>query len=310
MRALRIHRHGEPQLDIDVPAPSARGDDAVIDLVYAGLNPVDVFIMQGTIAPDAPLPRVLGIDGSGHLQGRPVLVHGAGVGVTRDGTLAEQVAAPPTAIVPIPDGVSLEAATGCGNAGATAIRLCQLAEPVAGDRALVLAASGSVGGAICSLLSAAGVEVWGQTRREIAAAFVREAGAAPLIAETPEDLAGALAAERLNILFDPLGGKWTSAAIDMLSLDARHVVYGTITGQIIEFNLRKFYRRGGTMRSYRGILEPPERLQEGVALALAALAEGRLRIPVGPHIPLTQAADGYALLSTNRVGRIVIEIAR
>jgi NADPH2:quinone reductase len=172
-----------------------------------------------------------------------------------------------------------------------------------------LAASGSVGAAVCSLLSAAGVDVLGQVRRESAAGFARSAGAKPLLVESPEKLAAALGTAPPTIVFDPLGGPWTAAVIELLPFDARHIVYGTMTGQMVEFDLRRFYRRSGAMLSYRGILEPPERLREGVALALAALAEGRLRMPVGMRIPLSAAARAYDLLSTSHSGRIVIEIA-
>jgi NADPH2:quinone reductase len=304
-----MHRHGEPVFDSDVFDPVPGPDEKLVEMAFAGINPVDVFIMQGHVAPEAPLPRVLGIDGAGYLDGKPVMIHGAGIGVFRDGTIAERVVAPPVAVVPIPDGVSLEAATGCGNAGATAVRLFQLAKTETGDRAFVLAASGSVGAAICSLLKAAGIQVWGQVRRYSAVEFVRDAGATPLVTESPEALGTAVAREQPNILFDPLGGKWTTAAIEMLPLDARHIVYGTITGQTIEFDLRKFYRRSGTMLSYRGIMEPPARLREAVELALDAVADGRMRIPVGPRLPMSSAAQGYNLIRTSHAGRIIVEIA-
>jgi NADPH2:quinone reductase len=310
MRALRIHRHGLPVFDADAPDPVSGPGQGIVELAYAGINPVDVFIMQGTVAAEAPLPRVLGIDGAGYLDGRRVMVHGAGVGVVRDGTLADLVAAPEVAIVPIPQEVSFEAATGCGNAGATAVRLFMLADPQPGDRALVLAASGSVGAAVCSLVSTAGITVLGQVRRGSAVDIVRGAGAKPILVPTPADLAVAVGGERPTILFDPLGGAWTAAAIELLPVDARHIVYGTITGQTIEFDLRRFYRRSGTMCSYRGILEPPERLREAVALALTFLAEGRLWMPLGVRIPLSSAAQAYDLIGTSHTGRIVIEIGR
>ena len=309
MRALRIHRHGQPVFETDAPRPVAGVDEAIVDLVYAGINPVDVFIMQGGVAPDAPLPRVLGIDGAGYLDGIPVLVHGAGVGVFRDGTIAEQVAAPRVAIVTIPDGVSLESATGCGNAGGTAVRLFQLSEAQPSDHALVLAASGSVGAAICSLLAAAGVRVSAQIRRESAFDFVRDAGGTPLFARTPADLTATLGRDPPNILFDPLGGEWAAAAMELLPIDARHIVYGTITGQTIEINLRNFYRRSGTMRSYRGILEPAERLREACILAMKAVAEGRLKIPIGPRVPINSGVEAYEHIRTSHVGRVVVEIA-
>jgi NADPH:quinone reductase-like Zn-dependent oxidoreductase len=132
----------------------------------------------------------------------------------------------------------------------------------------------------------------------------------PLMIETPEGLAGAIAQTSPTILFDPLGGKWAAAAIDVLPMDVRHIVYGTITGQAIEFDLRRFYRRSGTMRSYRGIMEPPGRLRQAVELALAAVADGRMRIPVGPRLPLSSAAQAYDLIRTSHTGRIVVEIAQ
>lgn len=310
MRALRIHRHGEPVLDSDVSDPIAGPGESLVEMAFAGINPVDVFIMTGQIAPEAPLPRILGIDGAGYLGGRPVVVHGAGVGVFRDGTLAERIAAPSAAIVSIPEGVSLETATGCGNAGATAIRLVQLAEAKPDDRALVLGASGSVGAAICSLLAAMGVQVWGHIRRESAADFVRNADGMPLLAETPAALTSALGGERPNILFDPLGGEWTAAATQLLPMDARHIIYGAITGRRFELDLRDFYRRSGTMRSYRGIMEPPGRLREAVELALRAVADGRMQIPVGPHLLMSSAAQAYDLIRSTHAGRIIIETAR
>ena len=72
----------------------------------------------------------------------------------------------------------------------------------------------------------------------------------------------------------------------------------------------EFSEATGTMRSYRGILEPPERLREAVALALTSLVEGRLWVPIGARIPLSSAAQAYDLIGTSHTGRIVIEIGR
>ena len=308
MRALRIHRHGDAILESAVDDPIAGAEEAIVDLAFAGVNPLDVLIMLGNVAPTAPLPRTLGVDGSGYLNGKPVLVYGGGVGMLRDGTMAERVAAPRAAIVPLPNGVSLEAATACGNAGGTAIRLLELSEARPGEVALVLAASGSVGGAVCSLLAANGINAYGQVRRRSAAAFVEEAGAKPILAQTAGDLADALGELRPNILFDPLGGAWTLAAMDLLSLDARHVIYGTMTGKAIEFDLLKFYRRSGSIRGFRGIAEPQERLREAVSLALAAHAAGKLHIPIKHRVPLSAGTKALDLVRASHEGRIAIEI--
>ena len=64
------------------------------------------------------------------------------------------------------------------------------------------------------------------------------------------------------------------------------------------------------MRSYRGIMESPARLREAVELALGAVADGRMRLPVGLRLPLSSAAQGYDLIRTSHAGRIVVETAR
>src|SRR4051794_33465844 len=163
-RAARLHTPGKPLVveEVDVPAP-AEGD-VVVDMAFGGVNPVDRYMAEGRVAPDAPLPRTLGMEGAGWVagDGRPVLVQGAGLATKRDGAWAERIVVPAAALTDVPDGVDLAEAAAMGVAGVTAWRTAtELARVTGDDRVLVLGASGGVGSILVSLCRSLGARVWG-----------------------------------------------------------------------------------------------------------------------------------------------------
>ena len=87
MRAARLHSIGGTlQLD-ELADPQAGPGEVIVDVAYASVNPLDVWITQGSIgAAGANLPWTPGGEASGHVDGRPVLIRGGGLGVVRQGT--------------------------------------------------------------------------------------------------------------------------------------------------------------------------------------------------------------------------------
>lgn len=68
--AARLHKHGEP-LQVEAVELLEPGEDEVrVELEFAGINPIDRSIAEGRVAPDALLPRTLGGEGAGHIDGR------------------------------------------------------------------------------------------------------------------------------------------------------------------------------------------------------------------------------------------------
>ncbi|HYH48772.1 MAG TPA: zinc-binding alcohol dehydrogenase family protein, partial [Acidimicrobiia bacterium] len=120
--AARLHDHGKPLVLEDVDPPVPAGDEVVIEMAFAGVNPIDRYIAEGRVAPDSPLPRTMGMEGAGRLadDGQAVLVHGAGLAMKRDGAWAQRVVAPRGAVTAIPEGVDLAQAAAMGVAGVTA----------------------------------------------------------------------------------------------------------------------------------------------------------------------------------------------
>jgi NADPH2:quinone reductase len=311
-RAARLHAHGKPLVveELDLPAP---GDgEVVVDMAFAGVNPVDRYMAEGRVAPDTPLPRTLGMEGAGTVDGRPVLVQGAGLATARDGAWAERVVVPRSALTDLPPGVDLAQAAGMGVAGVTAWRTAtELARVTADDRVLVLGASGGVGSILVSICRSIGARVWGQTGNADKAEFVRGQGAEEVVTADAGDLAAALEPLEPTVVFDALGDGFSAAAIEALRPFGRLISFGVSAGPMAEVNMQSLYRKGLTVHGYAGLLEPEDRMAAGKTAAVAALADGRLKVAIAEVLPLGRVNDAFAALVDRAVtGKIVLDLRR
>jgi len=108
MRAVAFERNGGPEvLEFkEVPDPSPRAGQVLVDIETVGVNFRDVYEREGGGYGSAP-PAIIGVEGSGRTaDGRRV----AWVDVPN--SYAERVAANPDKLVPIPDQVPTEIAPG------------------------------------------------------------------------------------------------------------------------------------------------------------------------------------------------------
>src|SRR5689334_22902715 len=193
-RAARLLKHGQPlrieEVDLAAPGPQ----DVIVDIAYAGVNPVDMRAAAGQLAADAPVPRTLGTEAAGTVDGRPVMVRGHGIGTARDGLWATAAVVPRAALIDVPGGAELKAAAAMGVAGVTAWRaVTELARVKPDDTVLVLGASGGVGSIIVSVAHALGATVIGQTGHEDNAGWIRQRGADHVVVADAGRLAGAVA---------------------------------------------------------------------------------------------------------------------
>ena len=314
-RAARLHAHGKPLVVEEVELAAPGEDEVVVEMAYGGVNPVDRYVAEGRMAPDGPLPRTLGMEGTGRVvgDGRPVLVQGRGLGAKREGTWAERMVAPRAALTDIPSGVDLAEAAAMGVAGVTAWQTAtELARVTADDRVLVLGASGGVGSMLVSLCRSIGARVWGQTGNPGKAPFVTDQGAEEVVSTVaPQDLAAAVAPLAPTVVFDALGDGFSAAAVEALAPFGRLVSFGVSAGPMAEINMQSLYRKGLTAFGYGGLSEPEERMAAGKAAALAALADGRLRVVLADVLPLGRVNDAFAALVDRAVtGKIVLDLHR
>ena len=296
MRAVRIHAFGTPLRLDDVQEPEPAEGEVVFEAAFIGVNPLDVWVAQGSVAGGVQrLPFVPGSDAAGTVDGRPVLVRGAGLGSVRDGLFRERAAVPIEAVVDLPGDVWLDQAAGLGVAGVTAWCLVHdVAHVTADDRVLVLGSSGGVGSLVVQLAKAAGASVQGQTSDQRKVGFVTGLGADDVVVSDAAGLTDAVSAFSPTVVIDPLAGAYTGAAIAAMPPFGRLVLYGASAGAIAQgFDLRALYRKGISLLTYSGTIEPQARIVDGVCRALGAVADGTLRVPIDEVLPLERAQEAF-----------------
>jgi NADPH2:quinone reductase len=311
-RAARLHTHGKPLVVEETDVSSPGDGEVLVDMAFAGVNPVDRYTAEGRVAPDGPLPRTIGMEGAGRRadDGRPVIVQGSGLGTSRDGAWSSRVVAPRSAVTDVPAGVDLVEAAAMGVAGVTAWRTAtEQAKVTADDRVLVLGASGGVGSMLVSLCRSLGARVWGQTGNPDKAAFVSGQGAEEVVTAGAAELAAAAEPFSPTVVFDALGDGFAGAAIEALAPYGRYVSFGVSAGPMAEINMQMLYRKALTVYGYGGLIESAERMAAGKAAALSALADGRLKVVVAEVLPLERVNEAFTALVDRAVsGKIVLDV--
>jgi NADPH2:quinone reductase len=310
VRAARLVGHGLPLVVQRVPLAEPGPDDVVVNMSFAGVNPVDRYAAAGTVAPDGPLPRTLGREGVGVADGRPVVVYGHGLGTARDGVWADAAVVPRAACLDLPDGVPAREAAALGVAGATAYRtVTELARVTPDDHVLVLGASGGVGSMILSLVHSIGALVWGQTGQEEKARAIGKLGADHVVVGPADALTGAIAELRPTVVFDPLGGAFTGAAVEAMAPYGRLVLFGTSGGTEGNVPLRSLYRKGLSVLGYGGLIEPPDAIRRGIQGALEAVRAGKMVVEIDAVLPLEQVNEAFHRLEQRKVsGKVVLAL--
>ncbi|MEO0688663.1 MAG: zinc-binding dehydrogenase [Pseudomonadota bacterium] len=181
MRAAITKAHGDrDQIEIvdDWADPVAEADEVVIEIAACAVNFHDIFTRRGMPGIKIDLPIVVGSDIAGTISelgsgvtdwkvGDRVLVDpvfrakGVGmIGETVDGGRASHIAVHTSQLVRVPDGVTLEQAAALPLGYGTAYRMMITQGQVkAGDKVLILGASGGVGIACVQLAKMMGAEV-------------------------------------------------------------------------------------------------------------------------------------------------------
>ena len=277
----------------ELPDPTAGDDEVLVDVTHASVNPLDIWVSRG--APGAAadhLPWIPGTEGAGVLDGTPVLIRGAGLGLLRPGTFATKIAAPRNALVELPAGSDPGVAAALGVAGLTAYNCVNtLGAARAEDRVLV----------------ASGARVWGQTTNAEKVDGVLALGAERVIVAEADELAAAVAELAPTLVIDGLGGRFTPAAVAALQLRGRLVLFGASAGDDIPLSSRGFYRKGLTLFGYTGLIESPASQAKILAELLTEAAAGKLVVPV-ELVPLAQAQSAFERILERRVtGKLVLD---
>src|SRR5438094_4303377 len=201
MRALVLRQHGgldNLEVVTQYPVPSATAGHVVMRVEASSFNYHDVFTLRGMPGIKVPLPVILGLDMAGEIAqlgagvsgwkpGDRVLVNPLNkkkglMGEMLDGGMAEYCLVSADQLVAMPDGVTFAEAAALPVAYGTAHRMLITHKTVkAGDRVLVLGASGGVGTGCVILAKLLGAEVIAAASSEEKMARLKELGANEVI---------------------------------------------------------------------------------------------------------------------------------
>jgi NADPH2:quinone reductase len=174
----------------------------------------------------------------------------------------------------------------------------------------VLGASGGVGSVLVSLLRSRGATVWGQTGTAEKADVIRAQGADAVVATSADGLVEATADLRPTVVFDPLGGPFTPAALDALSPRGRLVLFGTSSGAETTLNLQHLYRTGLRVIGYAGLSLSDAERRAGLVETLDAMARGEMRILVDRVVPLAEVNDAFTALGDRALrGKVLLDLS-
>ena len=308
MRAAVLREYGVPEAG-GFEEPSAGPDEAVVEVLAAGVNPVDMAICAGRFyAGKPPLPSVAGREGVAMLDGERVYFDAP---VAPFGSMAERTLIDPRATYSVPEDVQDGVAVALGISGLAAwLALTWRAQLKQGEHVLVLAASGVLGQIAvqaAKLLGAGRVVAAARSQQGLERCLALGADASVRLGES-SDLSAALseAAEgRIDVVVDPLFGKPFVAAVNAASFGARIVQLGAGAGA--EATLASSAIRGKMLviMGHTNFAAPPEVKRESYRRLAEAAAVGEIKVDVDP-LELERVGEAWSRLEAGSHKKIVL----
>ncbi|MGE5129828.1 MAG: NADPH:quinone oxidoreductase family protein [Sphingomonadaceae bacterium] len=323
MKAVLCKQFGPPETLVveELPSPRPGPGEVVVSVKAASVNFPDVLVIQNRYQVKATPPFTPGSEFAG-------VVKEVGAGVTQvkpgdrvlgagsSGGFAEECLVPAGArLVPIPASMDFPtAASFLLTYGTSHHALCNRADAKAGESLLVLGAAGGVGLAAVEIGKILGLRVIAAASSKEKLAVCRDHGADETIDYSSEDLRERIKAltggKGVDLIYDPVGGAYTEAALRSSAWRARLLVVGFAAGEIprIPLNLTLLMERS-VVGVYWG--EWSKRAPQEFAAAVKQLgewfAERKLRPHISARYPLAEAPRALRDMAERRVmGKVVL----
>lgn len=292
MRAALITELGRPPSVGEAPEP----DGASLEVLAAAVNPLDRAVASGVFyGGHPPLPFVPGCECVGReAGGRVVWTFGAGLGIARNGTMAER-AGLGSVVAEVPDGADPALAVALGTAGLAGWMPVAWRAPVReGDRVLVLGATGAAG------------QIALQAAKLLGAAHVVAAGRDPKRLERALELG---ADETVSLdgdfgeptyVFDPLCGEPLERAVAAAAPGARIVQLGQSAGPSATLPSAAIRGKQLELLGYSNFAVAADVLAEHYRRLVGHVLAGELELDV-EQIGLDELGDAWT-----RPGKLVV----
>ena len=289
---------------VDLPVPEPKPSEAVIKILAAGVNFIDVYNREGRYK--APLPFVLGQEGAGVVSAVGSEVRGVAAGdrvayTMTLGSYAEYAAVPADRLVEIPAGVGEREAAAAILQGMTAHYLAYDTYPLKkGETALIHAAAGGVGLLLVQMAHHIGARIVATVSTEAKAKLAREAGADDVILYTQSDFEAETkrltGGKGVNVVYDSVGKTTFDKGLNLLRPRGMMVLYGGSSGAVAPMDPLVLTQKGSlylTRPSLGNYVITAQELQQRASTVFGMIREGKLKLRIEHVYPLAQAQQAH-----------------
>ena len=333
MKALVLADVNQPLVLQEVTDPTAGPGEAVVRIKAAALNHRDLWIQKGQYA-GLKFPIILGSDGCGVVEsvgegadgswvGREVIMNPGLewgtrkevqadafriLGLPDDGTFAEKVKVPASALVDRPAHLDAPQAAALPLAGLTAYRaLFSRAGLRGGERVLITGAGGGAALFALQIAVAAGATVFVTSGSEDKIKRAVELGAAGGVNYKADKWADQLkeqAGGGFDVTIDSAGGPGFLQLVELATPGGRIAFFGATAGDPAKFPMRRvFWKQLSILGSTMG--------SPGDFAAMTSFIADKKLVPLASHaFPLAEGnAALEAMEKADQFGKIVLSVA-
>lgn len=298
----------------------AGAGEVVIDVHAAGVNFPDVLIVQGKYQFKPALPFVPGSEVSGVIRSvaADVTTFKPGdrvIAFVPTGGFGQQLLAPAQAVIPMPPVMEFDTAAAITLTYGTSYHaIIDRAKLEAGENMLVLGAAGGVGLAAIEIGKALGARVIACASTDEKLEVCRQHGADVLINYSKEDLREAVKAatggKGADVIYDPVGGEYSEAALRSIAWGGRHLVVGFANGDIPRLPLNLTLLKGASLVGVfwgEFTKRNPKANMANMGQLLKWLREGKIKPHISARYPLDQAAQALNDMAARKVtGKVIV----
>lgn len=340
MKSFQLIAHGNPGKFAlrDVPEPQPAADEVVVQVEACGLNHLDVWLEEGGLPVNVPLPRTPGGEVSGRIvelgaavkdwqRGDAVAVQsnlfcgecefcrrgeeslclrGQLLGVQRDGGFAEKVVVPARTLVRLPMGVDFKTSAALTLAGSTAMHmLTDRAQVRPGDWVLAMGGSSGVGSAAIQIAKGLGARVISTGSSEAKRDLAKKLGA-DFVVDTnqpdwPTEVRRITEKRGVDLVVEHIGGNVLPKVFECLARGGTVVTCGATAGREVTLNLWPFFVKQQRLIGSYG------RNRVDIQKTLEWAAAGKLKPVIDSTFPLARAQEAFAKLhSRNFLGKVLV----
>ena len=328
MRAIQVLDYGEAETltTTEIPRPVPGDGEAQVQVAYAGVNFIDVYMRRGMYANNrayaTSLPLTLGMEGAGIVTTTGPGVNDIATGdrvayCLNPGSYAEFAVVPTWKLVKLPRDVSLAIGAAIMLQGCTAHYLSHTLFPLAsGHTCLVHAGAGGVGQLLIQLAKMRGARVLTTVGNDEKADIARRRGADEVILYRDTDFRQAVMAvtggEGVDVVYESVGRETFDDSILSLKHRGTCVLFGASSGAVTSMNPQILADAGSvflTRPNLADYMASREEIADRAGTLFDALTRANLDVAIDGKFPLANAAEAQLILEERKTtGKLVLEV--